>query len=95
MSTLATDLPVETANTILELPGQSALSAFRLKKLLAQLRLSDTRITGVAARFSYFVSVNEALTQDERERLDALLLAADGDGCGHEEIPLFQNRRLS
>jgi phosphoribosylformylglycinamidine synthase len=77
LSTLATDLPVDTANTILELPGQSALSAFRLQKLLVQLQLIDPRISGVAARFSYFVSVSEALTPDEREHLDALLLAGD------------------
>jgi phosphoribosylformylglycinamidine synthase len=70
LSTLATDLPVETANTILELPGQSALSAFRLKKLLVHLQLFDTRVTGVSARFCYFVSVSEALTPDEREHLD-------------------------
>jgi phosphoribosylformylglycinamidine synthase len=77
LSTLATDLPVEATNTILELPGQSALSAFRLNKLLTQLQLFDTRITGLAARFVYFVRVNEALTPVERERLDALLLADD------------------
>ena len=77
LSTLATDLPVETTNTILELPGQSALSAFRLNKLLTQLRLFDTRITGLSARFSYFVSVSDALTPVEREHLDALLLADD------------------
>jgi phosphoribosylformylglycinamidine synthase len=77
LSTLATDLPVETANTILELPGQSALSAFRLRKLLTQLQLIDKRITGVAARVSYFVSINEALAPGEREHLDALLLAGD------------------
>jgi phosphoribosylformylglycinamidine synthase len=77
LSTPATDLPVESANSILELAGQSALSAFRLKKLLTQLQLIDTRITSVSARYSYFVSISKALTPDDREHLDALLLAGD------------------
>ena len=77
MSTPATDLPVETANSVLELPGQSALSAFRLDKLLAQLQLINARISGLRARFTYFVQVSEALPQAQREHLDALLLADD------------------
>ena len=77
MSTLATDLPVDTANSILELPGQSALSAFRLSKLLAQLQLIDARVTGLQARFTYFVSLNDALPREQREHLDALLLSDD------------------
>ena len=78
MSTPATDLPVETANSVLELPGQSALSAFRLEKLLARLQLINARITGLRARFTYFVQVSEALLPQQREHLDALLLA-DGE----------------
>ena len=77
MSTLATDLPVGTTNAILELPGQSALSAFRLNKLFTQLRLFDTRVSGLSARFVYFIRVSEALTPVERQHLDALLLADD------------------
>ncbi len=77
MSTLATDLPVEAANVILELPGQSALSDFRLGKRLSQLKLVDTRVTGLVARFVYFVSVRNKPPAEERERLDALLLAND------------------
>ena len=77
MSTPATDLPVETANSILELAGHSALSTFRLKKLLVQLQLIDARVSGLRARFTYFVSVSEAPTPDQRQHLDALLLSND------------------
>ena len=77
MSTPATDLTVETANNILELAGQSALSAFRLKKLLVRLQRIDARISGLRARFTYFVSVNDALPPQQREHLDALLLSND------------------
>jgi phosphoribosylformylglycinamidine synthase len=77
LSTPAPDLPVETANSILELAGQSALSTFRLRKLLAQLQLIDARVSGLRARFTYFVSVSEAPTPEQRQHLDALLLAND------------------
>lgn len=78
MSTPATDLPVESANGVLELPGQSALSAFRLDKLLARLQQINVRISGLRARFTYFVQVNEAPLQEQREHLEALLIADDG-----------------
>ena len=61
----------------MELPGQSALSEFRQKKLLSQLRLIDPRITGLHSRFTYLVSANVALSQKQREHLDALLLSGD------------------
>jgi phosphoribosylformylglycinamidine synthase len=77
LSTAATDLPVETTNIILELPGQSALSSFRLQKLLLDLQQLDQRVTGLAARFTYWVDVLTELAPEQRERLDALLLAGD------------------
>ena len=77
MSTPATDLPVETANSILELAGQSALSTFRLRKLLVRLQQIDARVSGLRARFTYFVSVNEAPTREQRQHLDVLLLSND------------------
>ena len=74
MSTAATDLPVETTNTILELPGQSAWSAFRLQKRLRDLQRLDQRVSGLAARFTYFVDIIDELPLQQRECLDALLL---------------------
>ena len=64
-------------DNILELPGQSALSAFRLQKLIADLRSLDSRVERLHARFTYFVSLSEDLPQSDRERLDALLLSGD------------------
>lgn len=77
MSTLATDLTVETASAVLELPGQFALSEFRLEKLLSQLGLIDTRVSGLSARFVYLVRIAETLSAEQRERLAALLLGGD------------------
>jgi phosphoribosylformylglycinamidine synthase len=77
LSTPATDLPVEKTNTILELPGQSALSSFRLQKLLAELRARDRHVTGLLARFTYFVNVEGELPHGQRQKLDALLLSGE------------------
>jgi len=77
LSTPATDLPATAINSILELPGQSALSAFRLQKHLDDLQRLDSRVRGLKARFSYFVSLAEQLPASDRERLDALLLSGE------------------
>ena len=62
---------------MLELPGQSALSEFRLKKLWASLRQTEPGVATVHARYTYFVSANSPLRAHERERLDALLLSGE------------------
>jgi phosphoribosylformylglycinamidine synthase len=73
----ATDLPVQTAKIVLELPGQSALSEFRLKKLWSSLRQTEATVATVHARYAYFASVNSPLKTGERARLDALLLSGE------------------
>ena len=77
MSKPATDLPVQTSKVVLELPGQSALSEFRLKKLWSTLRQTDPAIATVHARYAYFVCVNSPLRAHASERLDALLLSGE------------------
>jgi len=65
---------------MLELPGQSALSDFRLAKLLRSLQRRDDRVKSVTARFSYFVAVTATLTTQQKQRLDGLLLSGDKPG---------------
>jgi phosphoribosylformylglycinamidine synthase len=65
---------------MLELPGQPALSNFRLAKLLRQLQTADSRVKSVQARYSYFVDVRGALSRQHRAQLDALLLHGDKPG---------------
>ncbi len=77
MSKPATDLPVQTSKIVLELPGQCALSEFRLKKLWSSLRQTEPGIATIHARYEYFVSVNAPLRSHESERLDALLLSGE------------------
>ena len=65
---------------MLELPGQSALSNFRLAKLTRALQGADDRVTAVEARFVYLVDINGDLGKEHRSRLDALLLHGDSPG---------------
>jgi phosphoribosylformylglycinamidine synthase len=62
---------------MLELPGQAALSDFRLAKLTRTLRRADGRVDAVEARFAYFVSTHAGLSREDRHRLDALLLSGE------------------
>ncbi len=62
---------------MLELPGQSALSNFRLAKLTHVLKRADGRLKSVQARFVYLVDTSAELGKEGRARLDALLLSGD------------------
>jgi len=62
---------------MLELPGQPALSDFRIAKLTRALQRVDERVTSVAANYTYFVATNGKLSREERSRLDALLLSGE------------------
>ncbi len=65
---------------MLELPGQAALSNFRLAKLTRSLKRADDRVQAVEARFAYFVATNADLSNEGKNRLDALLLSGDKPG---------------
>jgi phosphoribosylformylglycinamidine synthase len=77
LSTPATDLPADSSNTILETPGQAALSPFRIRKLFDDLSALDGRLSGIDARYVYFTQVTEPLGEEESARLDALLLSGE------------------
>lgn len=62
---------------MLELPGQAALSDFRLAKLTRALQDIDGRVETAIAQTVYFVSCHENLGKDERARLDGLLLSGE------------------
>ncbi len=61
---------------VLELYGGRALSDFRLSRLLAAVEARDERVTALAATHIYFVELAKTLTEQQRQRLDALLHAA-------------------
>ena len=76
----ATDLKIQNRLDMLELPGQSALSDFRLAKLARTLQRRNKRIKAVEARFSYFVDLAAPLSKVQQQRLQALLLSGDKPG---------------
>ena len=65
---------------MLELPGQPALSNFRLAKLTRVLNRADERLDSVEARFVHLVDTSARLGKKDRSRLDALLLSGDKPG---------------
>ena len=60
-------------STILKLRGASALSDFRLAKLLPQLRAVNPGVQGVAAEFRHFVETSAPLDAAQAKLLDRLL----------------------
>ena len=58
---------------MLILPGSSALSAFRIQRLLTQLKAVEPSITGISGRYCHFIDSPNALSAEDRERLAAML----------------------
>ena len=78
--------PVE----MLELHGQAALSVFRLSKLEQAIRPAFPGLRSLSARFVYFAELNAPLSNDDRERLEALLLSGDAV----ESLPASAEQRI-
>ena len=79
---------------MLILPGSNALSSFRTQRLLSQLQKVDAGIVGVSGRFLHFIECATPLAEDDRHRLDGLLLygepfAGNADGAEFVIIPRF------
>jgi phosphoribosylformylglycinamidine synthase len=89
LSTPATDVPADSSQTLLELPGQSALSAFRIAKLLEDVKELEPSVIGLDARFVYFIEYEGALSDADRQRLDALLLSGDEVRAFRDGSPLL------
>ncbi len=58
---------------MLHLPGSPALSAFRVRKLLARLRPKLPGLRGIDARYEHFVDLDAPLPPEARATLDRLL----------------------
>jgi phosphoribosylformylglycinamidine synthase len=70
-------MPASNVIRMLEIPGQRALSDFRLQKALAAVQAAVPAITALHARYSYFVSLTRPLSDAESGQLQALLLDAE------------------
>jgi len=60
-------------DTLLVLPGPPAFSAFRLAKVLAQVRSRTPGVTAVYAEFVHLLAISQPLTASERGVAEALL----------------------
>jgi phosphoribosylformylglycinamidine synthase len=79
---------------MLILPGSSALSAFRIHRLLTQLKDIEPAISGISGRFCHFIDSSAELDAAERDRLAAMLTYGEpfedkGDGEPFVVIPRF------
>src|SRR5213082_384766 len=59
--------------SMLQIPGAPALSAFRIAKLLGRLGALEPTVTALAARFMHFAELAQPLSAPEREVLAQLL----------------------
>lgn len=74
---------------MLILAGSNALSAFRARRLLSALQAIDPAIMGVTARYLHFVDGADAISKEELDRLNALLMYGDpfaGNEKGDEYV---------
>ncbi len=76
-------------STILKLRGASALSEFRLAKLLPQLKAVHPGVQSLAAEFRHFVEVSAPLGADEGALLDKLLAYGPPLAGNHAKDTLF------
>ena len=60
---------------MLELPGQPALSDFRIRKLTRVLQRAESRLKAIASRYTYFVHCQDSIPVSRQKELHTLLLA--------------------
>ncbi|MEY4210738.1 MAG: hypothetical protein RLZ92_1119, partial [Pseudomonadota bacterium] len=58
---------------MLTIPGTSALSRFRIEKLLTELQAIDGQISAITARYQHFVQLDGALSDEQQAMLQRLL----------------------
>ena len=74
---------------MLTLSGSSALSGFRLQRLLSQLKDIDPAITGISGRFCHFIDAPSGLSEEEKQQLSAMLTYGEpfsGEESGEQFI---------
>ena len=77
---------------MLILPGSSALSAFRIQRLLSQLKEIAPAVNGISGRYCHFIASSAELSAADKTRLSAMLeygepFDADSQGESFIVIP--------
>ncbi|MCK4493077.1 MAG: phosphoribosylformylglycinamidine synthase, partial [Methylococcales bacterium] len=73
---------------MIKILGASALSPFRVSKLLIELKAIDSGIKSIVAQYIHFVDLDKDLTQKEQVTLNTLL--DYGDGNQHLPVQVLQ-----
>ncbi len=68
---------------MLKIPGTSALSDFRVNKLLTGLQAAEAGIKAVSARFMHFVDLEQDIDQAQTEILNQLLAYGSAPSTSH------------
>ena len=58
---------------MLILPGSNALSAFRIQRLLPQLKEIHPAVTGITGRYCHFIDSKMPVNEGDRQKLEAML----------------------
>jgi len=74
---------------MLILPGSSALSDFRVQKLLSRVQKLETAVVGLSAEFIHFADLSADLNDSEHQLLERLLTYGPLDEQGETEGELF------
>lgn len=79
---------------MLILPGSNALSAFRIQRLLPQLKEIHPAVTGITGRYCHFIDSKMPVNDGDRQKLEAMLaygepVASDPGGERFVVIPRF------
>ena len=79
---------------MLILPGSNALSAFRIQRLLSQLKEIHPAVMGITGRYCHFIDSKAPVNDGDRQKLEAMLsygepLVSDLSGEQFVVIPRF------
>ncbi|WP_262966403.1 phosphoribosylformylglycinamidine synthase [Methylobacter psychrophilus] len=74
---------------MLKISGTSALSNFRVNKLLVELQAIEASITAVSARFIHFIDLEDDLTADQKVILNQLLAYGSLSSTSHSNSEIL------
>ncbi len=74
---------------MLKIPGTSALSGYRLSQLLDQIKIIDSSIHAISARYVHYIDHDQVLTDQETSKLNRLLSYGYGEPDSNLEGHVF------
>jgi phosphoribosylformylglycinamidine synthase len=75
---------------MLILPGSNALSAFRIQRLLSQLKEIHPAVTGITGRYGHFIDSKTPVNDDDRQKLEAMLVLRRTSGIQSQGRAIYR-----